>query len=90
MVAVDLSVWNAARLVRVPGTLNRKGDHTVDRSHRPAHIIEVAGDLTPTPHELLKQLAAMAPEEPERSNDKATMATAPLTWHDGYRSTALT
>ena len=32
---VDRAVFNAARLVRVGGTINRKGDATADRPHRP-------------------------------------------------------
>jgi len=31
---IDLSVYNASRILRVGGTLNRKGDNTKDRPHR--------------------------------------------------------
>lgn len=38
-VHVDLSVHNAARICRLPGTWNRKGDSTKTRPHRVAEII---------------------------------------------------
>ena len=31
---VDMSVFNPARIIRVGGTMNRKGDNTSDRPHR--------------------------------------------------------
>jgi len=31
---IDLGVFNAARIIRVGGTMNRKGDSTKDRPHR--------------------------------------------------------
>lgn len=64
-VSVDLSVFNAARIWKCYGTLACKGDSTPERPHRIARIIEVADDLTPTPHEVLEKLAALAPEEPK-------------------------
>jgi hypothetical protein len=39
-VKVDTSVFNPARICKLPGTLARKGDHTPDRPHRRAHLIE--------------------------------------------------
>jgi hypothetical protein len=38
--AIDTSVYNAARIWRLPGTLARKGDSTADRPHRKARIIQ--------------------------------------------------
>ncbi|MDQ3386981.1 MAG: hypothetical protein ACR2N0_08180 [Rubrobacteraceae bacterium] len=35
---VDMSVHNAARLIRLYGTTNRKGDHTDERPHRRSKI----------------------------------------------------
>src|SRR5262249_49366020 len=37
---VDTAVHNAARIVKVPGTLARKGDPTPDRPHRRGGIVE--------------------------------------------------
>ncbi|MCC6269491.1 MAG: hypothetical protein IT300_18190 [Dehalococcoidia bacterium] len=41
VVHVDQVVHNAARLVRLPGTINRKGDSTPERPHRLARLLEV-------------------------------------------------
>jgi hypothetical protein len=38
-VVIDKSVFNAARIVRVPGTVARKGEHTPDRPHRVSRIM---------------------------------------------------
>jgi hypothetical protein len=42
-VTVDETTSNAARLARVPGTLNAKGDSTPDRPHRVARILDAEG-----------------------------------------------
>lgn len=70
-VAVDMTVYNAARIWKVYGTVACKGDSIPERPHRLARILEVSDDLTPTPRELLEQLAALVPEEPttERQSD---------------------
>lgn len=39
---VDTTVYNAARIWRVPGTWARKGDSTADRPHRRASILKAA------------------------------------------------
>jgi hypothetical protein len=40
-VKIDRAVWNPARLCKLPGTWARKGDHTADRPHRRARLLEV-------------------------------------------------
>lgn len=40
-VDLDRSVYNAARIWKLYGTLSAKGDHTADRPHRIARILEV-------------------------------------------------
>ena len=67
-VKIDTSVYNAARICKVYGTLARKGDNRPDRPHRRAKILEVPGcpnpyDLAgarfaPVPTDLLQALAA--------------------------------
>lgn len=37
---MDTTVYNAARIWRVPGTWARKGDSTPDRPHRKAHVLK--------------------------------------------------
>jgi hypothetical protein len=39
-VKVDITVFNAARIWRVPGTWSRKGDSVPDRPHRKARILQ--------------------------------------------------
>ncbi len=41
-VEMDVTVYNAARIWRVPGTWARKGDSTPDRPHRKANIVKHA------------------------------------------------
>lgn len=44
-VACDLAVFNAARIVRLYGTLTRKGDSTPDRPHRRSRILDIPDPL---------------------------------------------
>ncbi len=55
-VHVDGTMFNAARIIRIPGTRNRKGDSTDDRPHRTARLLQV-----PEPREVVsaEQLQAL-------------------------------
>lgn len=67
VVQVDLGVYNAARIARVPGTLNAKGDATAERPHRRARIIDAPACWEPVPLVLLERVAGWAPaDEPRR------------------------
>ena len=46
-VHIDQSVHNAARISRLPGTWNRKGDETDDRPHRMAKVLETPENIVP-------------------------------------------
>jgi len=61
-VSIDLSVFNAARIWKLPGTLARKGDSTSDRPHRIARLLDIPSSLDVAPVESLQALAATAPE----------------------------
>jgi len=65
-VSVDRTVYNAARIWKLYGTMACKGDDTPERPHRPAKIIKVPRPSTIIPLEKLQKLAAMAPAEPSR------------------------
>lgn len=70
-IKIDSTVSNAARIGRIPGTLNCKGDDTPERPHRRAAILETPAELQPVSIELLRQLAAWSPkpeEAPRRAN----------------------
>lgn len=44
-VKIDLTVHNPARIWRIPGTMNCKGDHTEERPHRMARILNAPAAL---------------------------------------------
>jgi hypothetical protein len=70
-VHVDTTMANAARIIRVPGTRNAKGDSTRDRPHRTAQLLEAADPLQVVSVEQLRALAAtLPPPEPASRNDR--------------------
>jgi hypothetical protein len=42
--SIDGTVFNPSRIMKVPGTVARKGEPTPDRPHRPCTVLEVPGD----------------------------------------------
>lgn len=60
-VRVDPSTHNPARLWRLYGTTNAKGDSTVDRPHRRSRMIRTPRKIEAVSRELLERLAATAP-----------------------------
>ena len=70
---IDTSVFNPSRIIRLPGTMNRKGDHTPDRPHRPCRVLTVPDDMRVTSVELLRALAATAPDDKQK---KATTSNS--------------
>ncbi len=65
-VAVDRSVHNAARIVKIVGTTARKGDELrgvaglEDRPHRRSEFIDIPGTLAVVPEDLLRTVAETA------------------------------
>ncbi|HUY90661.1 MAG TPA: phage/plasmid primase, P4 family [Pirellulales bacterium] len=55
-VKIDTSVHNAARIVRLAGTLNMKGENLPERPHRLASILEASDSLDTVSREQLEQL----------------------------------
>lgn len=72
-VKVDPAVHNAARIVRLPGTWNRKGPNTPDRPHRPCRIVSVPVAFVAASADQLKALAGLAgdQERPEPTRPAA-------------------
>lgn len=70
---IDDGVFNAARITRIGGTTNRKGDNIPDRPHRRCHYREPIADcpVTPVPVELIRAIADLAPQ----TTSKPTAAT---------------
>lgn len=54
---VDVSVYNPARICKVPGTWARKGSNTTSRPHRQGKLLDAPGELTAVPTALLHALA---------------------------------
>jgi hypothetical protein len=68
-VKVDQSVFNAARIVKLYGSVARKGDSTRDRPHRLSRLLEVPPTLEIVPFELLVETARQV--EPPRQAPRA-------------------
>jgi|SRR5579884_4433167 len=61
-IAVDVTVFNAARITKLYGTMARKGDSTPDRPHRRSRILEVPANLEPIPWDKCRRLLAKLAE----------------------------
>lgn len=83
-VAVDRSVHNAARIVKVVGTVSRKGDDLrgvaglEDRPHRRSEIVAVPDHVAVVPEERLQAVAHAngGPHNAPRANAAAPVANA--------------
>ncbi len=64
-IKLDTGMFNASRIVRLPDTLNIKGDNTDDRPHRLARLCELPESLQKIPVELLRELASSLPDAPK-------------------------
>lgn len=62
-VNVDISVFNPARIWRLPGTMNCKGDSIPSRPHRMAHIIEMPNRMETVTTDMLEDVAEYSQEE---------------------------
>ncbi|MFA7121245.1 MAG: hypothetical protein WC277_07170 [Bacilli bacterium] len=60
---VDQTTFNPARIWKLYGTVARKGDHTQERPHRRARILEMPDAIEVVTPAALATLAAQAPEE---------------------------
>lgn len=67
---IDSSVYNAARIARVPATWNRKGADTPDRPHRQAVLTDPGEPLEIVPIAAIEAVAALAPSPPSLSSGR--------------------
>lgn len=72
---IDTSVFNPARIWRLPGTVNRKGDDTLDRPHRMARLLDAPTSKGVVSQELLERLAATAPVEAQVQKESTKSTT---------------
>lgn len=78
-VKVDKSVFNAARLVKLHGTVANKGDGTPQAPWRLSKLLTVPGDMHPVPVGLLRDLAAEA-QPTEKPNGHDRTASSARAW----------
>lgn len=76
VVDVDQKTANAARVWRLYGTMNCKGDGTADRPRRIARILQVPGQITPVTTDQLQALAARLPNPPRGKPGLASLEVA--------------
>lgn len=57
---VDTGIWNASRIMKVPGTMTRKGENTKDRPHRRSKIVDAPREAASVPRSALQALAGPA------------------------------
>ena len=64
---IDRTIFNAARILKVYGTVARKGEATESRPHRRARLVIVPDAISePLAVNILEKIAAGAPEEPTK------------------------
>lgn len=71
-VKVDTTTYNAARIVKLYGTVACKGDHTADRPHRKSYIIEVPKKIIPVEQQLLEKFSIMNNVNPIKETEKTS------------------
>ena len=62
-VAIDTSVHNPARIWRLPGTMNCKGDSIPERPHRMARILEEPQDIVSMSREQMQDIVSYQNED---------------------------
>ncbi len=67
-VHVDTSLFNAARIAKVPGTMACKGDNLPERPHRRSSIVSVPAELAVVPSAALLVMSEAAAPEPPRTS----------------------
>ncbi len=67
-VNIDLTVHNPARIWRLPGTMNCKGDSIKTRPHRMAKILSKPQELSVTPKQKLLEIVNGVPTKVEENN----------------------
>jgi P4 family phage/plasmid primase-like protien len=76
-VTVDLSVFNAARISKLYGTVSRKGDSTIERPHRISRLLELPESFVPVAIETLREFAAQGAPDPRKATTHAPSRPGP-------------
>lgn len=75
-VKLDLSVFNAARIVKLPGTVANKGDHAAATPWRVSELVKVPEAIRMVGAEQLQALTPFKPQEAQRNNRTGTYHNA--------------
>lgn len=73
-IVIDESLADAAQLIRLYGTINRKGDDTPEQPHRPSRILEAPERLSVVSQAQLEALAATLPDPPKAKRGRPSKA----------------
>jgi hypothetical protein len=74
-VHLDRTVYNAGRIVKLYGTLARKGDHTAERPHRVSRLVDVPKSLRVVPVDKLALVAGEPEPQPHETGNKAPIGS---------------
>lgn len=79
-VKIDTSVFNAARVMRLPGTWNKKGENTQERPHRQCKVIQYPAKWEPVPnvYKLAAKHGYLTPEERSAHRHPGSSTMPPL------------
>lgn len=69
---IDLTTFNAARIMKLYGTMAVKGDHTKDRPHRRSSILSFPEEQIVIPLPLLEAVAAKYPQPPPEKQTRGS------------------
>jgi hypothetical protein len=85
-VKADTTIFNAARIWKLYGTMACKGENVPERPHRRAAILEAPAALVPVPRELIERVAALKPQPGPAATAASTgaAATAPAYTGPGF------
>jgi AAA domain len=76
-VKIDISLSNASRIIKLPGTMARKGDDITERPHRWSSVVSAPDELLAVPTDRLEVFAALFDPEPtDSSNGSPFIQTA--------------
>lgn len=74
---IDQTTYNQARLMRLPGTWNCKGDGTEDRQHRIARVVSIPDETHPVPVEQLEAITISVEQERQKQEQKTINKSGP-------------
>ncbi len=84
-VELDTSTINASRIIKLYGTVARKGDNVAERPHRQASLLVIPATLDPVERGVLETILTQAAEQktgkaaPAPGSDQPVATTAPKT-----------